>query len=206
MATAATTISAIIGIALGYFFARTSFKGKNFLNSLCMLPFFLPPTVVGFILLELLGRNGCIGSFLFRCFHYSPLFSWQACVIAAFVISLPMMISSARAAFESVDRNLEKVSYTLGRSRRDTFRYVTLPLAARGLLAGTILTFARAVGEFGATLMLAGNIPGQTQTMPLAIFEAAQSNHEQLAIGLVILFSTMSICVLYATYRLGQRW
>ena len=202
----ATFLAAIVGIALGYFFARSSFKGRNLLNSLCMLPFFLPPTVVGFVLLELLGRNGPIGNILFEEFHYSPLFTWQACVIAAFVISLPMMISTSRAAFEAVDQNLEKVSYTLGRSFAETFQHVTLPLAARGLLAGCILTFARAVGEFGATLMLAGNIPGKTQTMPLAIFEAAQSNHEQLAIGLVVLFSSMAICVLYATYRLGQRW
>lgn len=117
-----------------------------------------------------------------------------------------MMISTSRAAFESVDQNLEKVSYTLGRSFKDTFQKVTLPLAGRGLLAGCILTFARAIGEFGATLMLAGNIPGQTQTMPLAIYEAAQSNHEHLALGLVVVFSIMSVTILYLTYKLGQKW
>jgi molybdate transport system permease protein len=202
----ATLIATIIGGTIGYSFARSSFRGKNLLNALCMLPFFLPPTVVGFILLEILGRKGLLGAWLFDTFHYSPVFTWQACVIAAFVISLPMMISTSRAAFESVDQNLEKVSYTLGRSFKDTFQKVTLPLAARGLLAGCILTFARAIGEFGATLMLAGNIPGQTQTMPLAIYEAAQSNQEQLALGLVVAFSVMAVAILCLTYKLGQKW
>ncbi|HEY9759159.1 MAG TPA: molybdate ABC transporter permease subunit [Oculatellaceae cyanobacterium] len=206
VASLATLIAAVFGATIGYFFARSKFRGKNLLNALCMLPFFLPPTVVGFILLEILGREGLLGAWLFKTFHYSPVFTWQACVIAAFVISLPMMISTSRAAFESVDQNLEKVSYTLGRSSKDTFQKVTLPLAARGLLAGCILTFARAIGEFGATLMLAGNIPGQTQTMPLAIYEAAQSNHEELALGLVVAFSIMSVTILYLTYKLGQKW
>jgi molybdate transport system permease protein len=155
--------------------------------------------------LELLGKKGPIGKFLFDTFHYSPLFTWQACVIAAFFISVPLMISTSRAAFETVDRNLENVSYILGKTKLETFQHVTIPLAAKGLLAGAILTFARALGEFGATLMLAGNIPGQTQTMPLAIYEAAQSNQENLAIGLVLLFCTISVCVLYSTYRLGRK-
>jgi molybdate transport system permease protein len=202
----ATLFATCVGVALGFLFARTSFRGKDLLNAICILPFFLPPTVVGFVLLELFGKKGPIGKFLFDTFHYTPLFTWHACVIAAFFISVPLMISTSRAAFETVDRNLENVSYTLGRNRFDTFQHVTLPLAAKGLLAGCILTFARALGEFGATLMLAGNIPGQTQTMPLAIYEAAQSNQENLAIGLVLMFCTMSVCVLYSTYRLGRKW
>ncbi len=201
----ATLFAAFAGIALGFLFARTTFPGRDLLNAVCILPFFLPPTVVGFVLLELFGKKGPIGKFLFDSFHYTPLFTWHACVIAAFFISVPLMISTSRAAFETVDTNLENVSYTLGKSRLETFRYVTLPLAAKGLLAGGILTFARALGEFGATLMLAGNIPGQTQTMPLAIYEAAQSNQENLAIGLVIMFCTISVCVLYSTYRLGRK-
>jgi molybdate transport system permease protein len=201
----ATLFAAFAGIALGFLFARTTFPGRDLLNAVCILPFFLPPTVVGFVLLELFGKKGPIGKFLFDSFHYTPLFTWHACVIAAFFISVPLMISTSRAAFETVDTNLENVSYTLGKSRLETFRYVTLPLAAKGLLAGSILTFARALGEFGATLMLAGNIPGQTQTMPLAIYEAAQSNQENLAIGLVIMFCTISVCVLYSTYRLGRK-
>ncbi len=201
----ATLLSSCVGIALGYLFARTSFPGRDMINAVCILPFFLPPTVVGFILLELLGKKGPIGKFLFDTFHYSPLFTWQACVIAAFFISVPLMISTSRAAFETVDRNLENVSYILGKTKLETFQHVTIPLAAKGLLAGAILTFARALGEFGATLMLAGNIPGQTQTMPLAIYEAAQSNQENLAIGLVLLFCTISVCVLYSTYRLGRK-
>ena len=202
----ATLFSSCAGIALGYLFARTSFPGRDIINAVCILPFFLPPTVVGFILLELFGKKGPIGKFLFYTFHYTPLFTWHACVIAAFFISVPLMISTSRAAFETVDRNLENVSYILGKTKLETFQHVTLPLAAKGLLAGCILTFARALGEFGATLMLAGNIPGQTQTMPLAIYEAAQSNQENLAIGLVLLFCTMSVCVLYSTYRLGRKF
>ncbi len=201
----ATLLSSCVGIALGYLFARTSFPGRDMINAVCILPFFLPPTVVGFILLELFGKKGPIGKFLFDTFHYSPLFTWQACVIAAFFISVPLMISTSRAAFETVDRNLENVSYILGKTKLETFQHVTIPLAAKGLLAGAILTFARALGEFGATLMLAGNIPGQTQTMPLAIYEAAQSNQENLAIGLVLLFCTISVCLLYSTYRLGRK-
>lgn len=206
VAALATLFSAVIGISLGYVFARSTFRAKNLVNSIFMLPFFLPPTVVGFVLLELLGKNGAIGNFLFTTFHYSPLFTWHACVIAPFVISVPLMISTSRAAFETVDQNLEKVSYTLGRSSIDTFRHVTLPLAGRGILAGGILTFCRAMGEFGATMMIAGNIPGRTQTMPLAIYEAAQANKEQLAFGMVAIFSIMSVCVLYSTYQLKQKW
>jgi molybdate transport system permease protein len=202
----ATLFSFCVGGALGYLFARTSFPGKDMVNAICLLPFFLPPTVVGFVLLELFGKKGPIGKFLFDTFHYTPIFTWHACVIAAFFISVPLMISTSRAAFETVDRNLENVSYTLGKSRFETFQHVTLPLAAKGLLAGCILTFARALGEFGATLMLAGNIPGQTQTMPLAIYEAAQSNQDKnLAFGLVLIFCTISVCVLYSTYRLGRK-
>jgi molybdate transport system permease protein len=191
---------------LGFLLARGTFKGRDFLNSCLMLPFVLPPTVLGFSLLELLGRNGALGSLLYKCFHYSAIFTWHACVIASFVVALPIMISTSRAAFETVDIDLEKVSYTLGHSRWHTFVNITLPLAAKGLAAGLVLTFARAIGEFGATLIVAGNIPSRTQTMPLAIYEAVQTNQESLALTLVALLATLSVIVLYFTYKLGRRW
>src|SRR5271170_1324134 len=158
VAALATLFAGLVGTALGYLLARATFRGRDLLNSCLMLPFVLPPTVLGFALLELLGRNGVLGSFLFNYLHYSAIFTWHACVIASFIIALPIMISTSRAAFEMVDTNLEKVSYTLGHSPWNTFVNITLPLAARGLAAGVVLTFARAIGEFGATLILAGNI------------------------------------------------
>lgn len=206
VALAATTLAAVFGVGLGFVFARASFAGKDLINAVCMLPFVLPPTVVGFFLLQLLGRHGPIGRVTTELFGWTPLFSWQACVIAAFFVAVPIMISTARGAFESVDQNLERVAYTLGRSRLDTFCFITLPLASKGLAAGIVLTFARAIGEFGATLMLAGSIPGRTQTMPLAIYEAAQSNQDSLALGLVSLLSLLSLAVLLVTYKLGRRW
>ncbi len=206
VALTATALAAVAGIALGLAFARVNFAGKDLLNALCMLPFVLPPTVVGFILLQLLGRHGPIGKLIFDLCGWTPLFTWQACVIAAFFVAVPIMISTARGAFESVDQNLEKVAYTLGRSRLETFLFVTLPLSAKGLVAGAVLTFARAIGEFGATLMLAGNIPEKTQTMPLAIYDAVQSNQENLALGLVSLLSILSFAVLILTYKLGRKW
>jgi len=206
VAALATLFAGLVGTALGYLLARATFRGRDLLNSCLMLPFVLPPTVLGFALLELLGRNGVLGSFLYNYFHYSAIFTWHACVIASFIIALPIMISTSRAAFEMVDTNLEKVSYTLGHSPWNTFVNITLPLAARGLAAGVVLTFARAIGEFGATLILAGNIPSRTQTMPLAIYDAAQTNQESLALVLVTLLSALSVGVLYATYKLGRRW
>ena len=206
VALTATAIAAVVGVALGLLFARVNFVGKDLVNAVCMLPFVLPPTVVGFFLLQLLGRHGPIGKVTTDLFGWTPLFSWQACVIAAFFVAVPIMISTARGAFESVDQNLERASYTLGRSRLDTFLYVTLPLASKGLAAGIVLTFARAIGEFGATLMLAGSIPGKTQTMPLAIYEAVQSNQDNLALGLVSLLSILSFAVLLLTYKLGRKW
>jgi molybdate transport system permease protein len=131
----------------------------------------LPPTVTGYYSIVLLGRRGVIGSYLYEHTGWTVTFTWWAAIIAASVMALPLMVKSARAAIESVNSQYEVASYTLGKSELETFLRITLPLASRGVLAGVVLSFARALGEFGATLMLAGNIPGKTQTMPLAIYE-----------------------------------
>lgn len=206
VASIATGITALLGIVLGYFFARTEFSGKHAVDALCMLPLVLPPTVVGFFLLALLSRHGVIGGPLYNLTGWSPIFTWQAAVIAAAVVALPLMIRTSRSAIESVDPVYEKLSYTLGKSRISTIFLVTLPLASRGIIAGVALTFTRALGEFGATLMIAGNIPGKTQTMPLAIYQATQAGEDNLALGLVVLLTVSSFLVLLWLNKQGGKW
>lgn len=206
VASIATVITALLGIVLGYFFARTEFSGKHAVDALCMLPLVLPPTVVGFFLLALLSRHGAIGGPLYKLTGWSPIFTWQAAVIAAAVVALPLMIRTSRSAIESVDPVYEKLSYTLGKSRISTIFLVTLPLASRGIIAGIALTFTRALGEFGATLMIAGNIPGKTQTMPLAIYQATQAGEDNLALGLVVLLTVSSFLVLLWLNKQGGKW
>jgi molybdate transport system permease protein len=164
----------------------------------------LPPTVTGYYLIVLLGRRGLLGQYIYKLTGWTVSFTWQAAVIAASVIALPLMVKSARAAIESVDPQYEIASYTLGKSEFQTFLRVTLPLARRGILAGIILSFARALGEFGATLILAGNIPGKTQTMPLAIYEAVISGEDVRAQMLALILTGVSVAVIYITNKLGR--
>jgi molybdate transport system permease protein len=152
----------------------------------------------------LLGRRGLLGEPLYALTGWTVTFTWMAAVIAATVIALPLMIKSARAAIESVDIQYEIASYTLGKSEFETFFRITLPLASRGILAGIVLSFARAFGEFGATLMLAGNIPGRTQTMPLAIYEAVVSGEDDQARWLALILTVISVTVVYITNRLSR--
>ncbi|HEY9713528.1 MAG TPA: molybdate ABC transporter permease subunit [Chroococcales cyanobacterium] len=206
VATLATLIVGVLGTGLGYILARCKFFGHDLLDAICSLPLVLPPTVVGFFLLEILGRHGVIGAPVYRYTGWTLVFTWQAAVIAAVVVSLPFMIKTSRAAIESVDRTYENVAFTLGKSEMETAFKVTLPLAWKGLLAGIALSFARALGEFGATVMVAGNIPERTQTMPLAIYQAVQNGNEQLVFGLVSLLTVISVAVLFSLNRLGARW
>ncbi|WP_173918058.1 molybdate ABC transporter permease subunit [Halobacillus sp. Marseille-Q1614] len=171
----ATLIVFIIGILLARLISRQSFPGKSIVESVILLPMVLPPTVVGFGLLYLFGNNGPIGSLLMEWFGIQTVFSWLGAVIAAIVVSFPLMYQSATAAFQTYDPMVEKAAYTLGASKWKVFFKVSFPLAWPGLLAGTVLTFARALGEFGATLMIAGYIPGKTDTIPLAIYFAVES-------------------------------
>jgi molybdate transport system permease protein len=204
VASVATIILAVVGIALGYILARGRFPGKNLLDLILTLPLVLPPTVVGYFLIVLLGKRGWLGRWLSETLGIQLVFTWKAAVIASMVVALPLMVKTARSAFEAVDVNLEKISYTLGKSRWETFWKVTLPLARSGVLAGAILAFARAMGEFGATLMVAGNIPGRTTTMPLAIFTAYAGGDAATANYLVVIHTVMALGVLAFAYRLGE--
>jgi molybdate transport system permease protein len=200
----ATIAIALIGTAFAYLLAKRDFRGKEFLDAILTLPMVLPPTVTGYYLILLLGRRGLLGEPLYALTGWTVTFTWMAAVIAATVIALPLMIKSARAAIESVDIQYEIASYTLGKSEFETFFRITLPLASRGILAGIVLSFARAFGEFGATLMLAGNIPGRTQTMPLAIYEAVVSGEDDQARWLALILTAISVTVVYITNRLSR--
>ena len=175
VAVVATLLNATLGIPLAYLLARRAFRGRAIVDLAVTLPLVLPPTVTGYYLIVLLGRRGWLGQPLYAATGWSVAFTWYAAVIAATVMALPLLVRTARAAIESVDRELEKAAYTLGRSEWRTALEVTLPLARNGIVAGLVLAFARALGEFGATLMLAGNIPGKTTTVPLAIYTAVQT-------------------------------
>jgi molybdate transport system permease protein len=199
-----TLAIAIAGTAFGYLLAKRDFRGKEILDAVLTLPMVLPPTVTGYYLILLLGRRGLIGQPLYQWTGWSVTFTWFAAVIAASVIALPLMVRSARAAIESIDPCYEIASYSLGKGEFETFFRITLPLARRGILAGIVLSFARAFGEFGATLMLAGNIPGRTQTMPLAIFEAVVSGEDERARWIALILTGVSVTVVYLTNRLTR--
>jgi molybdate transport system permease protein len=205
VAVAATALNAVVGIPVAYVLARRRFWGRSLLDLLVTLPLVLPPTVVGYYLIVLLGRRGVLGAPLYELSGFTVAFTWYAAVIAATVMALPLLVRTVRAAIESVDRDLERAAYTLGRSELRTAIEVTLPLARNGILAGLVLAFARALGEFGATLMLAGNIPGRTATVPLSIYTAVQTGESAEALGLVAALTVLSCLVLVVANRLGAR-
>ena len=205
VAVAATVLNAVLGIPLAYFLARRRFWGRGLVDLLVTLPLVLPPTVTGYYLIVLLGRRGLLGGPLYHATGWTVAFTWYAAVIAATVMALPLLVRTARAAIESVDRDLERAAYTLGRSEWQTALTVTLPLARNGILAGLVLAFARALGEFGATLMLAGNIPGRTATVPLAIYTAVQTGETSQILVLVGLLTVLSCAVLLVAGHLGAR-
>ncbi len=189
-----------IGLALGLLLARKRFPGKILVDVLLALPLVLPPSVVGYYLLRLLGR----GSPLFAWLGLRVLFTPAAAVIAATVVGLPLMVQSAQAAIAGVEPLLENAARTLGSGELAVFLRVTLPLARRGILAGWVLGTARALGEFGATFMVAGNIPGRTQTLPLAIYDAVQNRSYQAATQMVLLVTAVSFLALYLIRRLER--
>ncbi|HTG09350.1 MAG TPA: molybdate ABC transporter permease subunit [Candidatus Eisenbacteria bacterium] len=205
VAVAATALNALVGIPIAYALARRRFWGKGVVDLLVTLPLVLPPTVVGYYLIVLLGRRGVLGAPLYDLTGWTVTFTWYAAVIAATVMALPLLVRTVRAAIESVDRDLERAAYTLGRSELRTVLEVTLPLARNGILAGLVLAFARALGEFGATLMLAGNIPGRTAAVPLSIYAAVQTGESGEALALVVVLTALSCVVLIAANRLGAR-
>jgi molybdate transport system permease protein len=205
VAVLATAFDALVGLPLAWLLARRRFAGKALVDLLVTLPLVLPPTVTGYYLIVLLGRRGWLGAPLYQLTGWSITFTWYAAVVAAAVMALPLLVRTARAAIESVDRDLEKAAWTLGRSEWRTALEVTLPLARNGILAGLVLAFARALGEFGATLMLAGNIPGRTATVPLAIYTAVQTGEQTAAVVLVAALTVLSCLVLVVAGRLGVR-
>lgn len=200
----ATIVISVAGTALGFLLAKRMFRGKDLLDAILTLPMVLPPTVTGYYLILFFGKRGLLGEPLYALTGWTVTFTWFAAVIASTVVALPLMVKSARAAIESVDPDYEIASCIMGKSEFETFFRVTLPLAGRGILAGVILSFARAFGEFGATLMLAGNIPGRTQTMPLAIYEAVVSGEDERAKWLALILTGISITVIYLTNRLSR--
>ena len=200
----ATLASFLVGVVLAYLIARRQFWGRDWLDAVSTLPLVLPPTVLGYYLIVLMGHHGFIGRWLHDNLGISLIFTWQGAVLAAAVVSFPLIFKSARAAFEEVDGSLENTARTLGLSELQVFLRVSLPLAWRGIMAGAMLAFARAMGEFGATLMVAGNLPGKTQTLSLAVYEAVQAGNDHLATILVLLTSGLCILILGASGKILQ--
>jgi molybdate transport system permease protein len=192
----ATLLATVLGVAAGLLLARTRFAGRDVLDAVFLLPMVLPPTVLGYYLLVAFGRHSAFGSWLESTLGITLIFTWQGAVAAAAVVAFPLVFKGARTAFEGVDRNLEHAGRTLGYGEWTVFVRVTLPLAWRGIVAGAMLAFARAIGEFGATLMVAGNIPGRTQTMSIAIYEAVHAGDDALATKLVLIASVTCIVLL----------
>lgn len=199
----AMMINLILGVAVGFLLARKHFFGKNLLDTLLTLPMVMPPTVLGYYLLVLIGRNGIIGAWLYEQFAINLIFTWQGAVIAATIVSFPLVFKPARAAFEAVNPEYEQAARTLGISETALFFRITLPLAWRGILAGLLLAFARALGEFGATLMVAGSIEGKTQTLSIAVYEAVQAGQLHTAHYLVAIISLVCIAILLSVSKLA---
>jgi len=207
VALVATVLVALVGLPLAYLLATREFRGKSLLDVFLTLPLVLPPIVTGYYLLLLVGRNGAVGKIATALGFSAPqvTFTWGAAVLASFAVALPFTVKTARAAFEGVDRDLIATSLTLGRSELSTAALVTLPLAARGVIAGLVLSFARALGEFGATIMVAGNIPGRTNTMPLEIYNAVVYGDWRSASVLVALFTLVSAGFMLMASRLTKK-
>ena len=199
----ATALNLVLGIGVGYLLARTRFVGRDLLDTLLTLPMVMPPTVLGYYLLVLLGRNGWIGKWLQDSFGINLIFTLKGAVIATTIVAFPLVFKPALAAFEAIDSQVEEAGRVLGISEVGIFLRITLPLAWRGILAGVLLAFARALGEFGATLMVAGSIPGKTQTLSNAVYEAVQAGQDEIANTLVLITSLVCVVVLLSAGRLA---
>ncbi len=204
MAALSTVLVLVPGVAAAFLLARYRGPGKGALDTVLSLPLVLPPTVVGFLLLELLGRNRPLGGWLAER-GIEIVFTWKAVVLATAVMSFPLLVRSARTAFEEVDPRLVGLARTLGAGPLATFFRVALPLAWRGVLAGAVLAFSRALGEFGATIMIAGNIPGRTQTLALAIFQDVQVGRDDRAVGLASVTVGLAFAALWTTEWIARR-
>lgn len=194
-----------IGVGLGWVLARRRFPGKALVETVVALPLVMPPVATGLILLRLFGRRGPIGGPLKRLFDLDIVFTWRAVVLAMMVMSLPLLVRGARVAFEAVPLRLEGVARTLGASESRVFLTVSLPLALRGIVGGTLLAFARALGEFGATILVAGSIPGRTQTLALSIYRAVQLGADDVAYRLLLVSVVVAFGAVLASERLLGR-
>ncbi len=198
----ATLVAGTVGVALGWGQARYRYPAREVIDAVLTLPMVLPPTVLGYYLLVLLGRQSALGHWLQTQWHIQLIFTWQGAVVAASLVALPLVYKSARVAFEGVPPSLEDAARVLGLPELAVFLRVSLPLAWRGITAGCLLAFARAMGEFGATLMVAGNIPGRTQTLAVAVYDAVQAGDDKLAHLLVIITSITCVTLLLVAGRL----
>lgn len=205
VALVATLLALVLGLALAVLLTRKRFPGASLVEAVFMLPLVLPPTVIGFALLMLMGRQGVIGGFLQRHLDYSLIFSWHGAALASTVVALPLVLKGTITALEGVDSQLEAAARTLGQGEFAVFVRVSLPLAWPGILAGSLLAFARAMGEFGASLMVAGSIPGRTQTAAMAIYDAVQAGDDVTAGALVVATSVIAIVILLVAQRLLGR-
>ena len=200
VAALASLFIVVIGLACAWLLARYQFRGKSLLEFLVLIPLVIPPSVLGFYLLQLFGRDGLFATI----FHIDLLFTWQAAVIASVVVGLPLMIQPARAGLAEVNRQLEDAARMDGAGMLQVIRFITLPLARRSILSGVILGSARAMGEFGVTLMIAGNIPGRTQTLPLAIYDAVQTRQYYEANIMVLVLSMLALVYIWGLVQLGN--
>ncbi len=198
----ATALNLLLGVGIGYAIARWRFPGRDVVDAVLTLPMVMPPTVLGYYLLVVIGSRGVVGAWLLEHFGIRLIFTVEAAIIAATIVSFPLVFKAARAAFETVDPQLEDAARTLGINEWAVFFRVSLPLAWRGILAGLLLSFARAMGEFGATLMVAGSIAGKTQTLSIAVYEAVQAGQDNTANFLVVVTSITCIAVLLSAGRL----
>jgi molybdate transport system permease protein len=204
VAALATLLALLLGLPAAWLLARRKLPLADLAGSLVLLPMVLPPTVLGYYLLLVIGRQAPLGRFLEQRWGLVLVFTPEAAVLAAALVALPLVVRAAQAAFEGVDRDLEDAARTFGGSEWAVFWQVTTPLAWRGILAGGVLAFARAMGEFGATLMVAGNIPNRTQTLSIAIYDAVQAGNDRLANALVLLISILTVAVLLFVGRLAR--
>ena len=193
------------GLAIAWLLARRRWRGKSLVETLVALPLVMPPVATGLILLKLLGRRGPVGGWLHRTFDVDIVFTWRAVVLAMMVMSFPLLVRAARVAFEEVPPRLEQIARTLGARDARVFLTITLPLAARGIASGMLLAFARAIGEFGATILVAGNIPGRTTTLSLAIYNLVQLGHDEAAFRLLFIAVLVAFAAVWITEAFLRR-
>jgi molybdate transport system permease protein len=205
VAALSTVLVLPVGIVLAWLLARHDWRGKSVVETLVALPLVMPPVATGLILLKLLGRRGPVGGFLHEHFDCDIVFTWRGVVVATAVMSFPLLVRAARIAFQEVNPRLEQIAATLGASHLRVFFSITLPLAARGIVAGALLAFSRALGEFGATILVAGNIPGKTQTMSLSIYSLVQLGHDAEAFRLLMVSVVIAFVVVWASELFYRR-